>query len=347
MCYTKALGGYFKAFWESRERINHGAIAVFKDFDQVIKKQLSRLLVASCGYASPVTDPFQPLERVYKLTEKTVRVFTELGLPIEFITKMGRNVPDDVYEMIASHPHNHSFCQYTIMTPHDDILREISPLAHKYEWQLDAIIKAKEFGVKNVVARFDPIFPFATDSREDIERMMKDVKDAGANHVIMSCVDVPKGLQTDFFDLIERITDIKPFKKLYKNDQSIAGDLNASLSYRNDLFTMGRDLATKHGLTFSLCMEFEKYEKDGQAWYKGFNDKYMTSVACEGIAIPMYHRDSLNEKFRPLSVDTKCDGNCLSFAKIGTQAQCKGECDHEPFQKAMGLKLKDYRAFKK
>lgn len=346
MCYTKTMGGYFQTFWSERQAGRKGPIAVFENYDKVIEKQLSKLYIATCGYVSPITDPFQPIENKYHLSEKIFGVFSKLDLPCEFITKMGKNVPDRVYELISSHPYKHSFCQYTILTNHNDILREISPIASKYEEQLAAISRANEFGIKNIVARLDPIFPFATDDPNDINIMMKDIKNAGGTHVIMSCVDIPRGLRVTFFELIEKISNINEIKKLYKNDQVISGDLNASLKYRHKLFQKGRELAAKNNLTFSMCMEFEKYQKNNEDWYKGFNDLYMTSPACEGIEIPIYYRTSLKEKFRPFSKISNCNGNCLEFAKKGSKALCKGDCKIPTLQKAGGLTLKDYRQFK-
>ncbi len=54
-CYTRALPGYFEAFHSD------GTIFVSKDFDLTVARQLDSIDVASCGYLSPVTDPFQKI----------------------------------------------------------------------------------------------------------------------------------------------------------------------------------------------------------------------------------------------------------------------------------------------
>jgi len=66
-CYTLAFPGYFQIFREK------GIITVAKDFDRVVAKQLDSIDIASCGYLSPVTDPFQPLNEKYHLSEKIIR----------------------------------------------------------------------------------------------------------------------------------------------------------------------------------------------------------------------------------------------------------------------------------
>lgn len=337
-CYTKNMGSYFKAFWDDPLH----PVAVFKDFDLVVAKQLSRLNVSSCAYISPTTDPFQTLEGTYHLSEKLIRVFLENGLPAEFITKKGSNVPDSVFEMIAAHPYRHSFCQFTCFTNKDDVLKRVTFDADTFDAQCKAIERARNFGVENVIARFDPIIPTVTDDLESLREMFERVAAAGATHVIMSSLDIPSKRKRDFYGFLGKLTDIKMIESLYENNGQMVGrDLNATMEYRRDLFSLGKNLATKNGLTFSLCMEFEVTTKNGATWHRGLNEDFMTSTACEKVEIPIYWRKSLKEQFKPLSLTSKCDGNCLNHAK--GFGNCDGACNCTAFMEARSLELKDYR----
>ena len=81
-CYARALpAAYFRLFNET------GIVTVFKDFDRVVADQLDSIDVASCGYLSPVCDPFQEVESVYGLSERIIEQFVERNIPVEFITK--------------------------------------------------------------------------------------------------------------------------------------------------------------------------------------------------------------------------------------------------------------------
>lgn len=332
-CYTRGMRGYYQKFWKT------GAVAVCRNYDVVVKKQISRLYSASCGYLSPTTDGFQPLNDRYRISDKIVDVFSEVGLPVEFITKRGSGVSDHVLNTIAKQSHNHSFAQYTILPSRN---YELIHGADPYDEQLKSIARAREVGIKHVVARFDPIIPYMTD-KDEIKKMFGDVKDAGATHVIMSCMDIPIRMKNVYFEFIKPFVEFDEFKRLYEdNDQRIAGDLNAETDYRVALFQTGKELATKNGLTFSLCMEFEKIMKNGEVLFRGMNEDFMTSPACEGINIPIYVRDNLNDQFSPLE---GCSGNCLAFAKNGKNKSCDGCCNFEPFKQARGLSLKHYRKF--
>jgi len=105
-CYTKSYPG---AFFDFRRR---GIITVWPDFDQTVARQLDSLSVAACGYLSPVTDPFQEVNRRYRLSEKIIAAFIERNIPLEFITK--EVIPQKAIDLVARHPH--SFGQVTILT---------------------------------------------------------------------------------------------------------------------------------------------------------------------------------------------------------------------------------------
>ena len=265
-CYTKNMGTYFKAFWDTPTH----PVAVFKDFDKVVEKQLSRLKIASCGYISPTTDGFQTLEKKYHLSERIVKVFFDNDLPVEFITKKGSNVPDTVYEMIANHPYKHSFCQYTCFTNKDDVLKSITSDADTFAVQCKAIERARELGVENVIARFDPIIPTVTDDPADLEFMFEEVAAAGATHVIMSSIDIPSKRKKDFYGFLGKIAKLDDIKALFeKNGQMVGRDYNATMNYRRELFGLGKKLATKNELTFSFAWNSRSPRRTGRSGIEG------------------------------------------------------------------------------
>ena len=116
-CYSLAFPGHFQIFREK------GLIIAAKDFDKVISEQLDSLNVASCGYLSPVTDPFQPLNEKYHLSEKIIQVFVERNIPIEFITKA--KIPKEAIELIKLQ--KHSFGQVSILTLNENLRKILVP----------------------------------------------------------------------------------------------------------------------------------------------------------------------------------------------------------------------------
>ena len=294
------------------------------------------------------TDAWQTIETRYHYSEEVIKMLVGLNLPVEFITKRGSLVPESVFESMATQ--THSFVQFTIITPRSDLLKLLAPKADSFEQQIDAIKAARECGVRHVVARFDPIIPYLTDDRDAIEAMFDAVKAAGATHVISSCMDIPGSIKNKIMErahdlfLHEGIDDaFRAFTSVYANDQSVGRDLNATMDYRRSLFGDMRKMASKRDLTFSLCMEFEVIHEGDAIRYRGLNEDFATSRACEGIDTPIYCRESLDEPFQPLtSKIPACDGNCLASAK-GKEWSCKGTCGCEPFAKATSLEEKHYK----
>lgn len=314
-CYANALWGYFNLYKEK------GIITVFKDFDQVVAKQLDSINVASCGYLSPVTDPFQSINKVYKLSEKIVKEFIKRNLPIEFITK--QSIPQEIIEDIRNQ--NHSFGQVSILTPNEKKRKYLAPGGATTEQLLDNIRRLSENNIYPV-CRIDPIIPCLTDDKEELEQLIKLVKTAGAKHIIVSVMDISFKLKNYIIEYFEKL---KPgINKMYQElfTEIIDGDYNATIEYRRNLFEFLREKCDKYGLTFALCME---YEKKGDKII-GLNKDYMSSYNCEGMDVPIYIRKG--EKFYPLE---GCRGNCLD---------CAGEkCSIDNKLKGKDLTLKDYK----
>ncbi|MDI6688847.1 MAG: radical SAM protein [Actinomycetota bacterium] len=291
-CYAHAFWGYFQVF-----RRYH-VVSVFKDFAGNVARQLDGLNIASTGYLSPVTDPFQPINEKYRLSEKVIKVFTERNIPIEFITKGA--VSDEVIDLIRRQ--SHSFGQVSILTIDEDLRRRLVPGGATTDQLFDNLKRLAESGVY-VVCRMDPIIPLITDDEENLSQLVSRSASAGAKHIVTSCMDIPWKIKKE---IVEGLSAINPkvrgeYPRLYTEE--IDGYLNAGINYRRELFSKVGELCSEHGLTFALCMEYQLV--DGRPI--GLNKDFMTSVNCEGIDIPIYIRKG--EKFEPA---TNCSGACLT-----------------------------------
>jgi len=320
-CYTLAFPGYFQLFREK------GIITVAKDFDRKIARQLDSIDVAFCGYLSPVTEPFQPLEKKYRLSEKIIRVFVERNIPVEFITKS--KIPPQVIETMKAQ--RHSFGQVSILTPNDNLRKVLVPKGATCDELFQNLEFLSREGIFSV-CRIDPIFPYITDHPGKLEELIEKAKSSGCTHIVASVLDIPQKISTQIFDQIDKKfgTGIKrDYQRLYK--ENIDGYLNAGINYRKRLFDRLRNICERKNLSFALCMEYEIV--DGKP--RGLNREFMSSINCEGIDIPVYIRK--NGKFYP---GTNCKGNCLNCSdpKCGISDLALRGKETYP-----GWKLKDYR----
>ncbi|MEW6069331.1 MAG: radical SAM protein [Candidatus Thermoplasmatota archaeon] len=321
-CYANAYKGYFERYRKE------GIVTVFKDFDKVIAQQLDSLNIASCGYLSPVTDPFQPINKKYELAEKITSVFISRNIPIEFITK--GKVPNKIISLIKTQ--QHSFGQISILTLDEELRKKLVPNGASTEILLKNLANLKNENIY-AVARIDPIFPYITDSEESLKELVNKIKDCGANHVIASVLDIPKPIQQDILKNLDRIVPGITRKYLELYTERIGYYLHANIAYRKKIFKFLREFCKASELTFALCMEFELVRRNKKQYYRGLNQDFATSINCEGLDVPIYMRK--NDEFQPVN----CKGDCLT---CNTAA-----CGIEELKSAKAWKLRDYKRWSK
>lgn len=329
-CYAHAFPGHFAHFRKT------GVITVFKDFDIVVAEQLNKLSVASCGYLSPVTDPFQPINEKYQLTEKIMDVFVKRNIPVEVVTK--GVISERAIRLLKNQ--KHSFAQLSILTLDET----------KREWMMNGGASTEEL-LSNIerlsnediftVCRVDPVLPYITSDEKELDELIEKVVDAGASHIITSCLDIPKVMERGIYAKIESKygkETRRKYERLYVEEMS--GRKHARIEYRRKLFGRIKEICKRKEVTMGLCMEFEKVAEAGNARFKGLNQEFMTSGNCEGIDIPIYVRRGSDDEFSPVE---GCNGNCLACYHSSENAKC----GIEDLKTAGAWKLRDYRVWSK
>lgn len=324
-CYTRAFPGYFRIFRD------YGVITVAKDFDQVVAEQLDSIDIATCGYLSPVTDPFQSLNTRYHLSEKIIKVFVERNIPIEFITKA--SIPGQVIDLIKQQ--SHSFGQVSLLTLKENLRKILVPGGASTDLLLQNLEKLVQEGIF-AVCRIDPIFPYVTDEIKELAELIERVKSHGVSHIVASILDIPVKIKKNVFSTMKKYFGVAmewDYQRLYR--ENIDGYLHANIDYRKRIFDGLRNICERKNLTFALCMEYEI--KKGEVI--GLNREFMSSRNCEGIDIPLYKREG--RKFYPV-VD--CAGDCIHCTnpRCGIEDLAMGD---EGSRK--DWHLKDYRRWSK
>jgi DNA repair photolyase len=326
MCYTKGFQwGYFKLFEET------GIVTVCKDFHRQVAQQLDSLIVAACGYLSPVTDPFQKVNQRYKLSEKIIEEFIKRNLPIEFVTK--GIIPEEVIQLLKKQ--KHSFGQVSILTSDKELHHYLSPLVPPLDKLFDNLKRLSQEGIF-AVCRIDPIIPYVSDSKAELRALIERAADNGAQHIIASVLDIPFFAQKKIMRYLSKFGYEVVYNSARLFTESLDGYYHAKLSYRRSLFSFLREECDKRKLTFALCMEFK--QRHGQII--GLNKEFMSSENCEGLNIPLYLRE--DSIFKPI---TSCNGACLQCrkAKCGIEELALGKKKYH----YKGWKLSDYRRWSK
>ncbi|MCX8204656.1 MAG: hypothetical protein N3H31_03305 [Candidatus Nezhaarchaeota archaeon] len=332
MCYSRGFKGYFELWHRT------GVVTVFEGFSAKCAQELDGLYVASCAYLSPITDPFQyPIENKYRLSELTAYVFLDRGLPVEFITKVGANVPARLLDRMAENPH--SFAQFTILSVDEEVRRVFSPRGSRVEEQFKAVRRAADRGLY-VVVRMDPLLPGITDDRRSVEEVVARAASEGARHIVFSVCDLGEPWAEGTVKVVEEHFPwaLSTWRRVYRWRRG-AARADASIKYRREVFRRAREVCESLGVTMALCMEFEELWRGGRLWFRGLNEDFMTSTCCEGKETPIYYRLSLRDAFKPLA---GCNGSCLACAK-GLQSPT---CGSPVLARAKALRLRDYRSLR-
>jgi DNA repair photolyase len=294
-CYALSYRGRFALYRQK------GIVTVCEDFDRVVAQQLDSLNVACCGYLSPVTDPFQPINRRYRLSEKIIRGFVERNLPIEFITK--GKIPDEAIALIKHQAH--SFGQVSILTTDESLRKKLVPGGAPTTGLFGNISRLAQAG-KHAVCRIDPLIPGVNDADADLETLVRQAGEAGARHIVASYVDIRAALSRRFWN---RLAEINPYAEKLGRAlfiERFGTERHVALDYRRQKFAILREITTRYGLTFALCMEYSQPE-DPTDTPNGLNEEFATSANCEGIDIPVYRRHG--STFEPAPCDHQ--GRCL------------------------------------
>jgi DNA repair photolyase len=321
-CYSHALGGYFNIFREK------GVLTVFNDFDKGTARQLNGLNVASCGYLSPVTDPFQRINAKYELSEKILEVFVDRNIPVQFTTK-GR-ISESALKIIKKQ--EHSFGEVSILTMAEDKRERLMAGGAATDELVRNIERLADAGIF-AVCRIDPIIPYVTDDEEGLDALVRKVVDAGARHIITSCMDIPRAFKYEIYDKLEARFKVPRRKMEQLYTEMLSGRFHAKIEYRKKLFRTMREICDRNKVTLGLCMEFELL---GGKKVRGLNKEFMSSNNCDGIDIPIYVREGDGKRFEPVK---GCNGNCLNCHFSDKMPKC-GILD---LKKAGAWKLRDYR----
>ncbi len=119
-------------------------------------------------FLSSVTDPYNPLEKKYRLTRKILEKLIPLQPDLGILTKSDLVLRDlDLLKQFRN-------CEVglTITTINDNLRREIEPPASLVQKRIEALEKLKEAGIETYVF-IGPILPFFTEWKEIVLRTKK------------------------------------------------------------------------------------------------------------------------------------------------------------------------------
>ena len=176
-CYAR----FTHEFMERRDLDLFETEIYAKDWDvKAFQEELRTVKPGQIIGFGTATDPYQPAERKFMLTRKTLQVMAESMRDVSlFVTTKSDLVSRDadLYRQIAKH--NRVGISVTVTTMRRELARLTEPFAPRPDLRMKAVSKLAQAGASvGVIA--SPILPMITDSEENLTEVAEAAKKAGA-----------------------------------------------------------------------------------------------------------------------------------------------------------------------
>jgi DNA repair photolyase len=167
-----------------------------------------------------VGDSYQPAEKKYELTRRTLQLIYEYKWPIHVLTKsvlVGRDI--DIIRKINEQ--NRAIVSFSFSSTNDEISSVFEPHVPPPSERLKTIALFKKEGIPCGMFLL-PVIPFVTDTAEVITETLKKAHEVRVDFVIFGGMTLKHGLQKDYFigTLKEKYPKlVDKYAEIYTGDQ--------------------------------------------------------------------------------------------------------------------------------
>lgn len=190
-----------------------------------------------------VGDSYQPVERKYKLTRKTLEIIYDYGFPVHMLTKSNLIKRDiDILKKINNQ--NKAIVSFSFSSVDDAISSIMEPGVPTPSERLATLAYFKKEGITSGMFLL-PVIPFITDMPEKIEETVKKAKQLGLDFIVFGGMTLKPGKQkTHFLNILKKHYPdlIFQYEDLYTWDKWG----NAKHEYYNSLNMVFNTVAKKY-----------------------------------------------------------------------------------------------------
>ena len=144
-----------------------------------------------------VGDSYQPVEKTYQLTRKTLHLLYEKNWPVNLLTK-STLVKRDIDILKKIDKKNRAIVSFSFSSADDEISAIFEPGVPPPSERLETIEFFKNEGIACGMFLL-PVIPFVTDKPELMEETIQRAKDVGVDFIIFGGMTLKDGKQKDYF----------------------------------------------------------------------------------------------------------------------------------------------------
>lgn len=172
------------------------------------------------GVGGGVGDSYQPVEKKYELTRKTLNLLYEKKFPVHILTK-SILVKRDIDILKKINDQNRVIVSFSFSSADDKISSIFEPGVPPPSKRFETIRFFKKQGIACGMYLM-PVIPFITDTPKQIDNTVKKAKEAGIDFIIFSGMTLKDGRQKDYFMSVlkQNYPDfIVDYNNIYKGDK--------------------------------------------------------------------------------------------------------------------------------
>ncbi|MBE2222136.1 MAG: radical SAM protein [Anaerolineae bacterium] len=149
----------------------------------LLRDELSRKRKKGTIGTGSMNDPYMPLEKHEKLTQRALETIAQFRFPVHVLTKSDLVLRDiDLLQQISQ---VYTAVSFTITTANDELGKQVEPGAPRPSARLKAIEHLAARGIYTGVLMM-PVLPYLQDNEVNIRELVKRVADSGAHYILAS-----------------------------------------------------------------------------------------------------------------------------------------------------------------
>jgi DNA repair photolyase len=171
-----------------------GDVHLFVDLPKSLRRELDsnrRRRVPGVVVFNTATDCFQPHPDILEVTYQTMMILLERGITISFLTK--GFIPQRFIELFREYRENVQ-AQIGLTSLSEGYRRSYEPGVASPGEKLENIERLRAVGIDTQV-RIDPIIPFVTDTREEVEALFEALSQRGIRRASLSYLHLRPAIQ--------------------------------------------------------------------------------------------------------------------------------------------------------
>lgn len=240
-CYARYTHEFMELEWEEFEK----KIFVKADAPRVLMRTLDYKKIGDRHIAiGTATDPYQPAEVKFRLTQQLLQVFARTrGLSLSITTKSAlikRDIP--LFQKISEN--NEFQINVSLISLDEVLLRKLEPKASRPSARLAALKEVTDAGVRAGI-NLMPIIPGISDSGENLEAVIRAAREHGAHYVNSNVLFLRDSSKEIFYRFL-----CQNFQELYQKYQHVFGKRSFTPArYQKDIYSLVSDLKKKYGFS--------------------------------------------------------------------------------------------------